>query len=348
MPRIMKFGESARKHQGHFLTTSSNYSAAARARQTPIEKRNSHLLALGCETENLFPPLRNGVASEFFSTRGIKWWNSARSGDDKNSKGPTRNLASSQLACVNFLLPLNTYPTALASMLRTLDDDVASVTPLRYEAVATSVRCESLVDFEWLGLTSTLEGAGYTRGANATSADALIVATTTIGKKRAYLFEWKYVEEYIGAESKDSGKSGETRRNRYEKLYSAPDSPFNGKAALTDLFYEPFYQLMRLILLAAKMVRDEEFGISEARVVVVCPKENTDYRETITSPALHEKFPDAKSVSETMKKLVRDPRMIRCTTQHELADAVRAEEIGALRGWSDYMAARYERLEPSA
>ena len=81
--------------------------------------RNPHLLALGYEVENLFPGVRGGGgAIDFFSQRGIKWWKSSRSGDDSKVDGPTRNMASSQVACVNFLLPLVSIPGALLTALR--------------------------------------------------------------------------------------------------------------------------------------------------------------------------------------------------------------------------------------
>ena len=73
--------------------------------------RNPHLLPLGCEEENLYPGIRgNGGAVDFFSQRRIRWWKSARTGDDTAGPGPTRNMTSSQVACVNFLLPLAGIP----------------------------------------------------------------------------------------------------------------------------------------------------------------------------------------------------------------------------------------------
>ena len=49
--------------------------------------------------------------------------------DDPLADGPTRNVASSQIACVNFLLPLNQATTARASLavLAVVDDDVAGI-----------------------------------------------------------------------------------------------------------------------------------------------------------------------------------------------------------------------------
>ena len=52
------------------------------------------------------------------------------------------------------------------------------------------------MEFEWIGLDDSLEGT-RTRGANATSIDAFLVAETDSGRRRAYLIEWKYLEQYL-------------------------------------------------------------------------------------------------------------------------------------------------------
>ena len=96
-----------------------------------------------------------------------------------------------------------------------------------------------------------------TRGANSTSVDAFIVAETPAGR-RAYLMEWKYVEEYR-TEDKGRGRSGETRRARYVHLYAESPS-FNGRVPFDAWLFEPFYQILRLRLLADRMVRNCEFG----------------------------------------------------------------------------------------
>ena len=105
-----------------FATGLQPYSDDARQPADDKEIRNHHLLALGYKVENLFPGIRGaGGAIGFFGERGIKWWKSSRSGDDTKLDGPTRNMASSQVACVNFLLPLAGIPGALTAALRALD-----------------------------------------------------------------------------------------------------------------------------------------------------------------------------------------------------------------------------------
>ena len=108
------FDRSAKQSQQQFQDTSPTVSDQGRSPTDDKGLRNPHLLALGCEIDNLFPSIRGeGGAIDFFSQRDIKWWKSSRSGDDSKSDGPTRNMASSQVACVNFLLPLAGIPGAL-------------------------------------------------------------------------------------------------------------------------------------------------------------------------------------------------------------------------------------------
>ena len=121
------FGQRERKRQAAFrkgLTTPTD----------PVGLRHDYLLALGCEEENLYPTLRgeNG-ALRYFAERNIKWWQARVSGDASDGKRPTRNMASSQIACVNFLLPLIDIPGALTAVLQAIDDDVTSVVDIEHQ-----------------------------------------------------------------------------------------------------------------------------------------------------------------------------------------------------------------------
>ena len=289
------FGQRERKRQAAFrkgLTTPID----------PIGLRHDYLLALGCEEENLFPTLRgeNG-ALRYFAERNIKWWQARVSGDASDGKRPTRNMASSQIACVNFLLPLIDIPGALTAVLQAIDDDVTGVVDIEHEGTS------SPVELEWIGVDHALEGPGVkSRGANSTSVDAFMVAETSSGR-HAYLMEWKYVEEYR-TEDKGQGRQGETRRQRYAHLYDESPS-FNGNVPFDAWLFEPFYQILRLRLLADCMVRNHELGVSEAKVVVVVPDGNRAYRERVTSPPLAQTFPDrtvSGIVEETLVRPVRE------------------------------------------
>jgi hypothetical protein len=223
-------------------------------------------------------------------------------------------------------------------MLRAIDDDVVDVVPIEYE-LPSGQPGASFVELEWVGQKDSLEGAAATRGMHVTSADALIVSRTVLGQNRAYLFEWKNAECYPLDKCKGLGKSGRTRRNRYEALYGADDSPFTSEVPLDELLYEPFYQLMRLGLLGAKMVRGSELSVTEARVVVVCPKGNSEYRDRVTSPGLRAR--SLTSVEQAMRAVARNPDMFRVIDPTLLARAIGAIGSPEISEWLGYNSHRY-------
>ena len=304
------FDRAAKIRQQDFRDGSPTVSDDARQPADDKGQRNPHLLALGCEEENLYPGIRGrGGAIDFFGERDIRWGKSSSSGDGTAAVVPTRNMASSQVACVNFLLPLAAIPGALTAALRSLDNDVRSVVDIRHGGLS------SPVEFEWLGIPHSLEG-GNTRGALNTSIDAFLLAETSSGGRRAYLLEWKYVEQYLAtrADFKGEGKAGDTRRRRYQHLFRAPFSSFNPAAApeLDDFLYEPFFQIMRQRLLADRMVERRELNVDDAKVVIVVPEENWAYRTVAdgrctTSPALTRRFRHLGTVEAVMRAFLRDP-----------------------------------------
>lgn len=337
---MVRFGATARRQQAGFRATLSQ---AAQSPTDDIGKRNDHLLALGHEIENLYPTIRDtGLALRFFRDRGIKWWTSSRSGDRSLAEafeGPTRNLASSQACCVNFLLPLADVPGALAAFLKCLDSDVIDVEPIVDQKGQVSQ-----VEFEWVGWHRPLEGGAITRGANQTSIDALIIARIPAGL-RAYLIEWKYCEEYLRPENKGAGTSGQTRRERYAHLFARTVSSFNQAAPLEDFLFEPFYQIMRLHLLRDRMMAEgvsPSLPIVDARVVVVCPEANTDYRHVVRATPLGKRFPEAITVEEVIRNTLKDPRTFAVLAQEDVVAAVRNGPLALrLEDWLDYHQTRY-------
>ena len=334
---LPSFGATARKKQADFRSSSDTISAAGRAPTDSKGKLNDHLLALGSEYENLYPSIRGADgAVKFFRDRKIQWWRNARSGDAKGKEGPTRNMASSQIACVNFLLPLVEIEGALPAFIQAIDGDATKIVPINHEGNT------SCVEFEWIGVNGPLEkDAPRVRGANTTSVDAFVVAEATYGKT-AYLLEWKYVEEYPTRNNYlGNGSPGETRLRRYCKLY-AESSSFNGVVPIEELLYEPLYQLMRQRLLADRMVRCNELGVSKAKVIAVVPEENTAYRNRLTSPELAKRFPDWKTVSDLFRATLKDPDdaySIICPSV--LVNAIESACGDSVAKWVSYQRERY-------
>ena len=246
-------------------------------------------------------------------------------------------MASSQIACVNFLLPLVEIQGALAAFLRAIDEDVREIVTIEHQGNT------SPVEFEWIGTSGPLEkDAPPTRGANTTSVDAFMVSETGQGRK-AYLLEWKHVEGYPTRNNYlGSGSQGKTRLGRYSDPYNAESSSFNGIAPIEELLYEPFYQLMLQRLLADRMVMDRELGVSEARVIAVVPEPNTAYRNRMTSPPLAQRFPNLKSVSDVFRATLKQPDeayAIICPSL--LVEAIERGCGKAVTDWTAYQRQRY-------
>ena len=342
---VPAFDRAVKERQQAFRDASQTVSDAGRNPTDDNGQRNCHLLALGHEEENLYPGLRGpGGAADLFAERSIKWWKSSRSGDKTGTEGPTRNMTSSQVACVNFLLPLTGIPGALRAALRVLGEDVRRVVDIQHEGRV------SPVEFEWIGIPRSLEG-GVTRGVQNTSVDAFLVGETINGRLRGYLIEWKYAEQYQSSKPafKGAGRSGNTRRASYAGLFHAPYSAFNTEVVpeLDEFLYEPFYQIMRQRLLADRMVQERELDLDEAKVVVVVPEENRAFRalksdRTATSPLLAQRFPDVDTVDAVMRVSLRDADAQFCmVTPALLLDGVANSLPDETAEWAEYWRERY-------
>lgn len=330
---VIAFKDREADRQGDFRDQSPTISRVGRTPADAAGKRHRHLLALRHEAENLIPFARGpGGVEDFFHARGIKWWKAETGGESRNP-GPTRNLLSSQVLCVNFLFPLVENPEALTALLQAIDDDVVGVEPIVYEGLTTT---PSAVEFEWVGERRPLEeDKRATRGALVTSVDALLAARLKNGGLRAYLMEWKYTESY--PPKRDEGKDA-TRRTRYYGRYRSPTSPFREGVPFIDWLYDPFYQIMRLLLLGQRMVDERELHVTEAVVVVVCPAANVEYRERITSPGLSQ---FGATVDGVVRGLLKNPKAFRMTTPAILMKSVGDRHDTDLEDWVAYHRQRY-------
>lgn len=332
----MSFRDEEYRRQERFRERSATISPRGRA---PVDERGrpyGYMLALGYEDENLYPTLRGAQqVRRFFEERAVKWWRHCGF-DTAAMNGPTRNMASSQIACVNFVLPLAATENGLLAVLAAIDDDVTGIAAIEDPTAGTS----SPVEFEWIGLGHALEGeAEKRRGEYSTSVDAFLVAETRNGR-RAYLLEWKYTESY-GENDMGRGRKGQTRRRRYGKPYAASPA-FRDGIPLDAWLHEPFYQIMRQRLLADRMVARRELGVYEAKVVLVVPDGNAEYRGGITSPTLGVAFPDTATVEAVTRATMNAPdRDFAVVSPHAIAEVVRARCGGAVQHWSEYHHERY-------
>jgi hypothetical protein len=191
-------------------------------------------------------------------------------------------------------------------------------------ACAVPIDAGRAVAFEWIGRANHLDERSpkRKRGAWGTSADAFVVLAMKDGSRTGLLIEWKYTEQYPLDEPKKS--------THYDAMILAPASPFvlaeSGSAVV--LRYEPFYQLARLTLLAARMAASREDGVDRVLVLWVVPEGNSDLLARITSPVLRARFPGL-AVPAVFQRVLTDPTRFRVASP---AGLLRAFPIDRYKG----------------
>lgn len=235
---------------------------------------------------NLLPTVRR-PAMALFAGLGIPW----HAGVDG---GPGSHLLSSQVQCVNALMPMVDDPTRLALAFGTVLDvgEVLEIEPGRF------------LTFEYIGPTDFFGEAPRgerVRGAHCTSVDAAFLHRPPDGARELVLVEWKYTESYP-VRTPDA-KRDSTRRVRYAAAVDDPAGPVRGELlAFEYLLDEPFYQLTRQRLFAHAL---ERAGVADrVRVVLVLPPANEAYRQSLARP---EHLALGATVSEVWRRLLRTP-----------------------------------------
>jgi hypothetical protein len=201
------------------------------------------------------------------------------------------------------------------------------------------------IGFEWIGQADYLNESNQhgrrTRGANCTSADA-IVGFRDDGCDQTLLIEWKYTESY-GPPIAPAGNP--TRIARYANLAFAPEGPIRSDLGLvlSDFFYEPFYQLVRQQMLAFQMQRAKEDGSDRVRVLHIAPAANVALRK-VTSPNLRRFGGDAFVVFRSL--LVHPDDFISRSTETLFGSLLLSSKGGD--DWATYLARRYVFLADAA
>lgn len=279
--------------------------------------------------DNLEPSIREAAADYFGRLHQITWHRHAAHG------------LSSQSCCLNFLMPLATRPDLLS---RVIGDALDIAPPEMLVVEEGAFGQDWFVGFEWIGrqdyLNEAAANGARTRGANATSADA-IVRFRHEGRIETLLIEWKYTERY-GAPLDPKGNP--TRVRRYQDLAFAPDGPIKNDLGLTvaDFYWEPFYQLLRQQMLAARMQAAREDGTDRVRVLHISPSGNLDLHK-VTAPALRPFDDDAFGAFTAV--LVDPKAFIGRTTEQVFGPALKALPDDP---WSRYLRDRYAFLHTSA
>jgi len=223
--------------------------------------------------KNLWTKIRK-EAIDYFKTNKIVWW--------PGSEEPSGHLLSSQISCVNHLFFLRNDKKTALKILKNINADFIEVCP-DFE--------NGYVGFEVVSKNSYLnevsEGKIQTRGANCTSVDAMMTGILKNGKKIQVLIEWKYTEFYPKSD-KSAGSSGLTRKKRYDTLITDNKSPINCTVDISNLYYEPFYQIMRQTLLSWQMTKNKanELDADDWLHLDIIPENNLTLRYQVSAPDL--------------------------------------------------------------
>jgi hypothetical protein len=260
---------------------------------------------------NLWEGIRED-AKQYFKQNSIPWWKG--SSDD-----PTGHLLSSQVACLNHLYYIRQRNDIATTILQQLDADI----------VEAQVVDDGFVEFEYIGKTRYMKEKTFTRGANCTSLDAVMVGITSKAKRIMFLIEWKYTEMY-GHENLYIPE----RAGVYDSLITRSDGPFVIGADPKSFYYEPFYQMMRQTLLGWLFQQNHEMNCDSCINVHVIPNDNVELKNNITSPGfqgpnIHEAWKKALKVPDSYVPI--DPAtLIKCTT-----------DIVDTKSWLSYLDGRY-------
>ncbi len=289
--------------------------------------------------ENLYQGIRDSAIT-YFIIRGIPWHDGL-----KGRHLPSNHLCCSQSCCVNFLFPLVKQPDLLKAIFSHYYPEMSTPLPITEDKPLTD-GTHPYISFEWIGIRDYLreaerKGMSRTRGAYFTSADFTFRFRGNDGRVHLVLGEWKYTEEY-GRNYKGSGRSGEVRKDNYINFFKDKKGTFSAnsnKDKLYDsLFYEPFYQLMRLQLLAQEMEYGREMEADVVSLLHICPEANKEFRERVTSPKLEQVFSN-KGVLEIWGELVPEGKFMSISVE-DLLYTIERVAVNDQR-WVDYLKARY-------
>jgi len=312
------------------------FSPEARPKGTYKKNRYDFCLADGYSHENLHSSIRN-EAINYFADRKIPW----HDGCNKRSL-PSNHLCCSQSCCVNFLFPMVKNEKLLFHVFKRVYPELKA--PLQMVVGDfTGGEDYPYLSFEWIGLKDYLgetsrKPGKRTRGANYTSADFAFRFMRTDSKIQIVIGEWKYTEYY---NHEDKGKNHSRIRNYREAFNRIPGVFKNKKEELyRGLFYEPFYQLMRLQLLAQEMEVNHEMGADIVTVLHISPMANREFRRNITSPYLADLFPKAE-VMDIWKQLVANEKFQSISVKNILSLIVKNKDF-ADRNWVEYLHTRYD------
>ncbi len=225
-----------------------------------IYKNKPRPFVLKDGSKNLYASIRD-EALVYFRENNVGWW---------MGKNPTGHTLSSQIACLNHLMPIRKdKDTVLRLINGVYDDKFKAVLPMKCD------KAPGYVAFEVVSKEEHLNEGKLTRGSQCTSIDAAILAQDNDDKKCLIIIEWKYTEAENGNEDKPK------RRAKYDELIEKSKYLLSDNKS-TVYYCKPFYQLMRQTLWAEQIIENKEKEYIQADYFLhihVIPKANEVLRK---------------------------------------------------------------------
>ncbi len=290
--------------------------------------------------ENLQRLVRD-EAIEYFRKREIPWHNGFPDRNGNPARHPSNHLCCSQCACVNALWPMTYNPNLLASVFNPFFPELDQILPFDADLPLPDGNKPYLA-FEWIGTKNYLKEISWgIRGALGTSTDFAFRFRRFDGKVQMVLGEWKYTESYSRKLPAQENIS-KTQLRIYQKAFDRWQNDHSGLPPYHTFFIEPFYQLMRLTLLAREMENaylsgDGEMDSDIVSVAIVVPKANEEYRRSITSPELANYGRDVIAI---WKKIATPERFVPIESE-KLLTLINELAPKNLQPWSEYLIKRY-------
>jgi hypothetical protein len=232
---------------------------------------------------NLWENIRKDTL-DYFKINKKSWWKIAEnellnyeglSDKELSNEFPTGNMLSSQVSCLNHLFFLREEQSFVTTILQKIDSRIIGVERID----------NAYIEFEKMEgkkENPLNEGPNRKEGSKSTSVDAMMVGRKNDGKNILVLIEWKYTETYENQKCKYFPEY--QPHQGYIKMLQNDDCPIKSRENVMDLFYDPYYQLMRQTLLGWKMVNLNEYGCDEYINLHIIPNGNINLRKNIITP----------------------------------------------------------------
>ena len=253
--------------------------------------------------ENLQEPVR-AAAIDYFKRNRISWHMAAQ------MDGPTNHLCSSQVMAVNCLFPFMYEPEKLKRFLSPVFPDIERILPI--EAPDQYMAMEFIGPRNYLNEEPKI-GTVRHRGLGNTSIDFVVLIQTKQAKIRMVLGEFKYVESYSRSNIRFRPDQSD-RYQTYSPFLQDPNCPINMSKLTSpdDLFYEPVYQATRHLLMGREIQKHHP----EIDEFVNLHFRSARNRAILRRP--HKNLPEAPTVYDSIRLLLRNPAYLVDVTHEEL------------------------------